>query len=334
MTHAAGTELRDISKIETHLHLEGSLTEQQLVALASKHQSPLLGKGPDAAVQLYNFETFTDFLNAYKVCCEHLKTPEDYRQLTAELLQRLADQHCVYAEILFTPSICPRFGLPAREVIEAVLETGREGQRRGIQVRWIFDTVRQWGADPCWQTLEWALQYRDRGVVGLCIGGDEASQPARVFRDVFESAEKAGLHRSAHAGEICDARSVWHAIEELRAERIGHGVHALQDPLLVDYLIRHSLPLEISITSNFRTGAVDKDCVHPILEINRRGIPFTLNSDDPGLFRTSLQREWELAAGILGWFPEQFVELVRRTLRHTFLTEDEREQIRAILGDG
>ncbi|MBI4457321.1 MAG: adenosine deaminase [Acidobacteria bacterium] len=324
-------ELREIPKIELHVHLEGSLTESQLRYLAKKYRTPLWESQTDAVAELYNFQTFPDFLNAYKVCCQHLRTPEDYVQLTGSLLQQLADQHCVYAEILFTPSICSRFGLPAEEVIEAVLQRSIEASRSGPHIRWVFDTVRQWGPDLCWQTLEWAIRYQEKGVAGICIGGDEASEPARRFREVFESAEKAGLHRVAHAGEICDARSVWLAIEELRAERIAHGIRALQDPLLVDYLVGHRLPLDVCITSNFKTGVVERDQPHPIENMARSGIPFTLNSDDPGLFQTSLLQEWERAAEILHWLPEQFVTLTRQTLQYAFLTSEERRQFQNLI---
>lgn len=331
MDHAGRQDLEIIPKIELHLHLEGALSERQLQKLARKYETALASTQSDAITALYDFQTFAEFLNAYKVCCRHLKNPEDYGQLAASLLRQLADQRCVYAEILFTPSICKHFGLSAEEVIEAVLEQSAMARRSGIESRWIFDTVRQWGPDLCWQTLEWALQYRDRGVAAISIGGDEASQPAREFREVFESAEKEGIHRTAHAGEICDSRSVWLAIDELRVERIGHGIHALADPLLVDHLIRHAIPLDISITSNFRTGAAARERPHPIAEIARLGIPFTLNTDDPGLFRTSLLDEWEQAARILGWLPDQFVELMRQTVQHTFLSDNDRQRIRALL---
>jgi adenosine deaminase len=338
-------ELRQIPKLELHVHLEGAMGPGFLRELSRRYGTSLGKEGEDLVSELYAFRTFSEFLNAYKVCCEHLKGPEDYGRLAGVLIQQLADQRCVYAEVFFTPSICKRFGLPVEEVIEAVLERTSSPSRSGVHARWIFDCVRQWGPDPCWQTLEWATRYQNRGVVGISIGGDEASIPARAFRDVFETAEKSGLHRTAHAGEICDARSVWGAIEELRAERIGHGIRALEDPMLVDYLKRNNLALDLSITSNWRTGAVSgewgkeggvrkAECgirTHPIVEIVRAGIPFTVNTDDPGLLQTTLEREWELAAQILGWFPEQFVEMTRRTLGYAFLGEEERGEIRRLL---
>jgi adenosine deaminase len=325
-------ELDEIPKIELHVHLEGSMTPQQLRSLSKKYGTSLADEDRSGPVaELYRFQTFTEFLNAYKICCQHLRTPEDYAWLAESLLQRLAEQHCAYAEVLMTPSICARFGLPSVEVIDAVLDRAAAAARSGLMTRWILDTVRQWGPDPCWQTLEWAVRFQNRGVAGICIGGDEASEPARAFRDVFEAAERAGLHRTAHAGEICDARSVWLAIEELRAERIAHGIRALEDPMLVDHLIKGNLPLDVSITSNFRTGAADNSKTHPIHQIAERGIPFTLNSDDPGLFQTTLQQEWELAARILNWSAEDFVGLMRKTVQYTFLGEEERKQIRQLL---
>ena len=328
---AAAEELQPIPKIELHVHLEGSLTPDRLRRLADKYQTELHDERHNGIDEVYAFQTFQEFLQAYRVCCQHLKQPEDYAQVAADLFRQLAEQRCVYVEVIMTPSICTRFGLPAVEVIEALLEQAAGASRSGLQVRWIFDTVRQWGPDHSWQTLEWALQYRQRGVVAISIGGDESSQPASLFREIFESAEKQGLHRTAHAGEICGARSVWLAIEELRAERIGHGVRALEDSQLVEYLARAGIALDVSITSNLKTGAVDRERQHPIEEIARRGLPFTLNSDDPGLFQTTLLREWEVAAGILGWSAERFVDLMRRTLQYTFLTSAEREQIGRLL---
>ena len=323
-------ELASMPKVELHLHLEGSLRPPQMRQLARRYRTELAEGGDPALEALYAFETFPQFLDAYKTCCRHLKTPQDYADLANQVIRELEEQHCVYAEIFLTPSICEKFGLPANEVIEAILgAAARPGH--GCRVAWIFDNVRQGGPDPCWRTLEWAKRYRNRGVVGISIGGDEASEPSRAFREIFEEADKLGIHRTVHAGETCGARSVWEAVEELRAERIGHGLSALQDSMLVDSLVRSNIPLDISLTSNFKTGVVDADRPHPLAEIALRGIPFTLNTDDPGLFQTSLLEEWQKAANLLQWEPERFTALMQTTVGFTFLSEAQRDGLRSRL---
>ena len=170
-----------------------------------------------------------------------------------------------------------------------------------------------------WRVAEFAAQRIDDGVVAIGIGGDELRGPAGWFREVFEFARSRGLRLTAHAGETDGSDSIWSALE-IGAERIGHGIHAIDDPVLLRYLRDHRIPLEVCLTSNLRTGATQSLEVHPLRRLYDAGIPVTLNTDDPGIFSCTLQSELE-AAGLCGLTPSDLREVLNNAQRFRFITE-------------
>jgi adenosine deaminase/aminodeoxyfutalosine deaminase len=180
-----------------------------------------------------------------------------------------------------------------------------------------LDAIRHFGADHAMQVAELAAERVNCGVAALGIGGDEARGPAEWFHDVYRFARERGLHLHAHAGEAAGPSSVWAALE-LGVERIGHGIRAVEDPVLVKHLRDHSIPLEISITSNLITGAVKSLKDHPIRRLYDAGIPITLNSDDPGIFGSTLVEEYELAAREFGFREEELLAIADNGFRYAF----------------
>jgi adenosine deaminase/aminodeoxyfutalosine deaminase len=188
---------------------------------------------------------------------------------------------------------------------------------------WIFDAVRQFGPDAAREVFGTAVRYREREVVAIGLGGDEEKGPPELFREAYAYAADHGLRLTAHAGENVGADSIWGALN-LRAERIGHGLAAEQDPELVEVLAARQIPLEICLTSNLRTGACPSLSAHPVRRYFDQGIMTTLNTDDPAMFRTSLSREYQLAQQLFGFNDEHLRELARNSFEASFLPAEKK----------
>jgi adenosine deaminase/aminodeoxyfutalosine deaminase len=205
------------------------------------------------------------------------------------------------------------------------LERGRERGARdfGISLLWIFDAVRHFGVEEARKVFELASRYRDRNVIGIGIGGDEQKAPPELFREAYAYASDNGLHLAAHAGETAGPESIWGALN-LRAERIGHGLTAAQDPELLGELATRQIPVEICITSNLRTGCCRELADHPVRRYFDQGLMIILNSDDPAMFQTSLVREYQLAQDAFGFTDEHLRELARNSFEASFLGADQK----------
>jgi aminodeoxyfutalosine deaminase len=205
------------------------------------------------------------------------------------------------------------------------LERGRQRGEKdfGISVSWIFDAIRQFGAEKAQSVLDLAIQFRDRNVVAFGIGGDERAGPPEWFAGVYPRAAEHGLHLTAHAGESAGPESIWGALN-LKAERIGHGLTAGQDPELIEELAERQVPIEICVTSNLRTGSCAELAQHPVRRYFDQGLMLTLNSDDPAMFRTSLVEEYALVQEAFGFTDEHLRELARNSFEASFLPPDKK----------
>jgi adenosine deaminase/aminodeoxyfutalosine deaminase len=313
--------IRSLPKAELHVHLEGSITPKALVELRRRHggQSTLA-----QAESLYRYKDFFGFLMAFKTVSEDLKTPEDYELVAYRLMEQLKSDHVVHAEVYVSVGVCLWRKQDFRRIFEG-LERGRErGQQDfGISLLWIFDAVRQFGAEAAERVFELAAEFRDRNVAAIGIGGDELKAPPELFRDAYRQAASCGLRLTAHAGEAAGAQSIWGALN-LGAERIGHGLTAREDPELVEELAVRQIPIEICLTSNVRTGCCARISDHPARQYFEQGLMLTLNSDDPALFQTSLSKEYELAQAELGFNDEHLRELARNSLEASFLPAEKK----------
>ena len=245
--------IRSLPKAELHLHLEGSIEPSTLLELRQRHG--MEGTTLAAVEQLYNYTDFAGFLAAFKDMTGHLRTPEDYELITYRLMERLRAQSVLHAEVIVSVGVC----LWRKQDFPAIFEGLERGRQRGekdfgLSLVWIFDAIRQFGAEKAQSVVDLAIQFRDRNVVAFGIGGDERAGPPEWFAGVYARAAENGLHLTAHAGESAGPESIWGALN-LKAERIGHGLTAVQDPELIDELTERQVPIEICVTSNLRTGA-------------------------------------------------------------------------------
>jgi aminodeoxyfutalosine deaminase len=216
----------------------------------------------------------------------------------SELEDYLEENNIRYAEFFFTPSIPWKYDCDAREILEALLErTSEVEKQKGVTIRWILDNVRQFGREPAERTAQLGVDFREHGVVAIGLGGDEQSVPLKEFAEVFTWARAHQLFLHVHAGEIGEPREIWDALQVLGANRIGHGIQAARDAKLMEYLREHAIGLDVCLTSNTKTRAWPLLSDHPFQLLFQRGVPVTLNTDDPGLFETTLVDEYAKAAG-------------------------------------
>jgi aminodeoxyfutalosine deaminase len=313
--------IRALPKAELHLHLEGSVTPETLVELRQRHGKP--GTLSDAEA-LYQYKDFLGFLMAFKALTDDLQTPEDYELIGYRLMEQLKAENVLHAEVYVSVGVCLWRKLDFAPIFEA-LELGRaRGERDfGVSLLWIFDAVRQFGAEKAQEVFELAAKYKHRNVVGIGIGGDEQKAPPERFREQYAYAAGHGLRLTAHAGESAGPESIWGALN-LGAERIGHGLTADQDPELIEELATRQIPVEICLTSNLRTGCCISAADHPVRRYFDQGLMITLNSDDPAMFCTSLNREYEVAQAQFGFSDEHLRELARNSFEASFLSPEKK----------
>jgi aminodeoxyfutalosine deaminase len=313
-----------LPKSELHLHLEGAIEPASLVEISCRHQDKLSLQEAEA---LYRYADFTGFMLAFKAVTERLRSPEDYETVVYNLMKRLRSENVLHAEVYVSVGVC----LWRKQDFDAIfegLERGRErGQRDfGVSLLWIFDAVRQFGPEAAQAVFEKAVQLKDRNVVGIGIGGDERQGAPELFRECYSYAAEHGLRLTAHAGETAGPESIWGALN-LKAERIGHGLNAGQDRELMAELVERQVPLEICLTSNLRTSCCQSIEGHPLKRFFDAGVMVTLNTDDPAMFHTSLNREYALAQQVFGFSDEQLREIARNGFEASFLPAEKKIEL-------
>ena len=306
--------IASLPKIHLHCHLEGCLRAETFVELTRRYglstryqpgQAEVAG--PTDPAQVYAFSTFPEFLLIFAAVSRALASPDDYARLAREFVADALAQNVVYGELFISPSVWSFFHreLDLAATIRSIVAELRAARTQGIEFSLIVDVTRNFGADSAMRTAQLAASLAGDGVIGIGLGGDEARFPAASFAEVFAFARAQGLHTVAHAGEAAGAASVAAALD-IGAERIGHGVRAIEDPDVVARLRDRGIALEISPTSNARTGVVPADVVHPLHQLDAAGVPVTIDADDPAIFGTSIAQEYTLVAQRAG------VETLRR----------------------
>ena len=290
-----------------HLHLDGSVEPETLLEI-----DPSLTREEIAEHMAYT--DFAGFLKSFVWVNQRLRGPEDYALVARRLFERLESEGVTYAEVILSVGVV----LWKEQDLGAIYKAlAREAARTPVTVRWIFDAIRQFGAETAKPVFDLAAERVGEGVVAIGLGGDEVRGPAGMFGDLFREARDRGLRLTCHAGETAGPRSVWEALQ-IGSERIGHGIRAIDDPALVAHLAAKQIPLEVCITSNLRTGAVASLAEHPVRRLFEAGVPIILNSDDPALFGCTLTSEYELAAREFGFTEDELAGLTRNAFRYAF----------------
>lgn len=309
-----------LPKAELHVHHVGSASPRIVAALAARHPDSPVPKDPDALAEYFTFRDFAHFIEVYVSVVDLVRDAEDIRMLTYEVAREMAGQQLRYAELTVTPYGFTRRGIPGPAVVEAI-EDAREAAERdlGLVLRWCFDIPGELGLPAAEETARMACELRPEGLVSFGLGGPELGVPRAQFKPYFDRARAEGLHSVPHAGESSDARSMWEALTELHAERIGHGIRCVEDPRLLEELAERRVPLEICPTSNVATRSVAGLSDHPLPRIAAAGVPFSVNSDDPPMFGTDLNTEYAVAARLLDLDEGGVAELARSAVEASFL---------------
>jgi aminodeoxyfutalosine deaminase len=314
--------IRSLPKAELHLHLEGSIQPATVCALTARHGVAMT---EEDVRQRYAYRNFSEFIEAFKWVTSFLRDPQDYALIARDLAEHLLTQNVVYTEVTLSIGVMLLRKQQPEANFEALLHATDPFERRGLRFRWVFDAARQFGAEAAMQVVESAKRCASKAIVAFGIGGDELTIPTEEFRPVYEKTAELGLHRLMHAGETGGPEKIREAIELLGVERIGHGIAAIHDPKLMDMLAERRIPLEISPGSNMKTGALAlqlgrEDATiedHPLPKFMRHGIPIVLSTDDPAMFHTTLQSEYENAARV-GLTQEELQKLVEMGFQHAF----------------
>ncbi len=308
--------LRTMPKVQLHCHLEGTLRAATFIDLARKHGVALTYRPHDAgpfpadeppanSADPYAFKDFEGFLLTFAAVSRSLAEPADYQLLATQYIEDAIAQNVMYAELFVSPSVWRFFhkNIDARACMAAIREACEAARKsEGIETAFIVDLTRNFGVESAMRTAELAVEMQDLGVIGVGLGGDEAHYPAEIFEGCFDFARAAGLHCVAHAGESAGAASVRAAVETLHAERVGHGIRALEDPRVVRLLVEKKIPLEVCPTSNFLTGVAFGEAPHPLAlaDLDAAGCIVTIDADDPAIFKTTLTDELAYAAEVAG----------------------------------
>ncbi len=329
------TWIRTLPKIELHLHLEGSVGPDLLETLARKNRVDLPLGPSGSAENFYRFRDFPGFLDCFRRVCQVLRSPEDLVLVAENLFAELIRQKVIYAEIFLSPVIYPTLGWSVREAMPAIHAAALAAEKRsGLVCRFLFDSVRQWGRKAMEDTAALAEECRCWGVAGIGLGGQEDSVPARDFEDIFDWASGRQLLAAVHAGETGGPENVREALQYLHPRRIGHGLGAAADPALLEELKQKGILVDVCLTSNLRTGVWTDLPSHPVHRFYQAGVPFSLNTDDPGIFGTSLGREIALAADLLSLDLPAVQKIMRRSAEAAFLPPDQKSALLSMTGVG
>jgi len=320
--------IRGLPKAELHVHHVGSASPRIVAELADRHPGTV-PSDPDELRAFYEFRDFAHFIEVYLAVVDLIRTPEDVRLLTYEVAREMAEgQSLRYAELTCTPHTSVLSGVPIEAYTEAIEDARVAAERDfGLVLRWIYDIPGEFGVPSADATLGYALDHGPEALVAFGLGGPEVGVSRPQFEPHFAAARAAGLHSVPHAGETTGPETVWDALRTLGAERIGHGTSAASDPALLAHLAATGIPLEVCPSSNVATRAVPTLTEHPLRRFVDAGVRVTINSDDPPMFNTTLNEEYEIAADLLGLDEHGVADLARAAVEASFAPDGVKRRI-------
>lgn len=323
--------IRAMPKVELHVHLEGSIRPETLLALAQRNSIALPASSVAGLQQWYTFRDFSHFVEVYLAISACIRTPEDIELIAREFLSNQAAQNIAYSEVTYTAFTHYHFKqLAFADQLQALNRARAWAEAElGVTMGLVIDIPRSISSQAGLLVADWAINAMGDGVVALGLGGPEVGNPPQKFTAAFAHAHAAGLPAVPHAGETVGAASIWGALHDLHAVRIGHGVRCLEDPLLIEELRMRQIPLEVCPTSNVCLGVVPSLAAHPLPELLANGLFVTLNSDDPPLFNTTLTDEYLAVARTFDLDVSMIERLVLNSVRAALLPVDTRTAMEA-----
>ncbi len=314
-----------VPKVELHVHLEGAIPHDALWELVKKYGGDPSVPDFKSLKEKFRYRDFLHFLDTWLWKREFLREYEDFTYFSEKVAGELADQNILYAEVIFSPSDVAHHGLEIIKLAESI----RMGLSRvpGIEIALIADLVRSRKIEDMTGNLEKINEVKNLGIAGITIGGSEQDYPPEPYAGIYRKAREFGFHTSAHAGEGAGPESVWGAIKSLKVDRIGHGTRAIEDESLVDYIARHRIPIEICPISNVKTRVVESIVKHPVRHYFDRGIPISINTDDPKMFGNSLAEEYWLLETELGFTRDELRQVILQGIETSWLPDDRKQEL-------
>jgi len=323
-----------LPKVELHLHLDSSLSYEAVTKIRPDI-------GPNQFRQLFvapsKCKNLPDYLKRVSNQVDLLQTEESLRIAVETLLQQLRTDNVIYAEVRFAPLLHTQKGLSATKVLEVVTDTFQEhtaSANEGPEVRIIVCSLRDFSEDQSIESAKLAITFKERGVVGFDLAGDEKGFPLDNHIRAYQLAGEHDISRTAHAGEADGSKSVWETIDKLKPTRIGHGVRSYEDPELIDFINRKKIHLEVCPTSNIQTDVYDSYSDHTIDKLYEEGISVSINTDGRTTSNISLADEYRKLNRTFGWDEEHFLQCNLNALDAAFITEEKRQELRPIIETG
>ncbi len=329
----------DFPLVELHRHLDGNVRLETILDIGLRHNLPLPAKtveGLRSHVQVTEAKpSILDFFNKFEWLTAVMLDFESCRRIAYENVGDACNEGIDYIELRFSPwFMAERYQLNPQGVVEAVVDGVQSGVKDfGIQANLIGIISRTYGPEICMRELEALLTQKDT-IVALDLAGDEAHYPGELFIEHFNRARSAGWHSCPHAGEAAGPESIWQAIRDLGAERIGHAVSAIQDPALIMYLADHQIGIETSLTSNVQTSTVSSYAAHPLKSFLKNGIRACINTDDPGISAVDISHEYEIAAVEAGLTSDEIFQAQKNALDCAFISNQEKDTLLLLKQDG
>lgn len=335
MTKELKTIIETMPKVELHVHMEGAVQPTTLLTLAERHGILLPADTEEGIRKWYDFKDFDRFVEVYLKISECIRTPEDIETITREFLKEQKRQNVLYTEVTYTPyTHFQQKGLPFAEQL-AALERGRRWgmEELGVECRFVFDIGRMIPPEEGLFTARWVLESSPESVAALGLGGPEEGFPPELFKESFDLIQGSPFGSVPHAGETVGPESVWGAIKALKAVRLGHGVRSWEDPALIEVIRKRGLVLEVCPSSNLCLK-VYPDLEHHVLpRLVEAGLKVTINSDDPPMFNTCLNREYEVIADAYGYGPEDFRRFNLTAVEGALIGEEKKARLRKSIND-
>lgn len=322
--------IRSLPTAELHLHIEGTLEPDMVFELAERNGVSVPFESLEDLRSRYRFHDLQSFLNLYYECMSVLRTRDDFRALGERYLERAHEQGVRHVEIFFDAQAHTVRGVDAEDVLDGLLDALRPAEQKGITGGLILSFLRDRPVQEAMDTLE-SLAHRTDDLLGVGLDSAEIGYPPELFVPVFTRAKELGLHRVSHAGEEGPPSYVWDALDLLGAERIDHGVRALEDSELIDRLRHERVPLTVCPFSNVRLAVVADLTQHPIVELLDQGILATVNSDDPAYFGGHLGDNLAGLVEAFGLHDETLEHLARNSVEASFASERRKAELNALI---
>ena len=316
--------IRDLPKVELHLHLEGAIPLNALFQLIEKYE----GKNyitPNDLERRFIYTNFDNFIDTWYWKNSFIREYEDYQFIAEQVSLNLAEQNIHYAEIYFSPTDFRKNDSQPQEIAKAIRK-GLNKHSDKITINLIADLVRD--KEDKLPQLKQILEVKDQGIIGIGLGGKEKEYPPKLFTEVFIEAKKEGLYTTCHAGEAAGSEYIWQAIRNLKVDRIGHGTTARDDPNLIEYLIDNKIPVEMCPISNVRTSAVSSLIEHPIYEFYKSGMIVSVNTDDPKMFNTTIKKEYVSLIDSFNLDLSDIYKLSENSIKSAWCSENHKKKLK------